>query len=179
MASVYSVSKSSKHLFSKDASEAIVLIKGEGVEGDAHRGATVKHRSRVKQNPAQPNLRQVHLIAMELIVSLQKRGFSVHPGAMGENITTSGIDLLALPRGTRLKVGAKAIIEVTGLRNPCDQLDNFQKGLKAAVLGRDDQGRRLLKAGIMGIVTNGGTVKVNDAIDVVIPPEPHQHLERV
>lgn len=179
MARVYSVSKCSDHVFSKFTSRAIELIKGEGVEGDAHRGVTVRHRSRVRQDPSQSNLRQVHLIPFELIENLRERGFNVHPGAMGENITTAGIDLLALPKGTILNVGAEAAIEVTGLRNPCDQLDDYQEGLKAAVLGRDDNGRILLQAGIMGIVANGGTVNVNDTISVDLPPEPHQRLERV
>lgn len=179
MGRVYSVSKCSDHVFSKFTSRTIVLIEGEGVEGDAHKGATVQHRSRVRRDPSQPNLRQVHLISYELIKSLRKRGFNVHPGAMGENITTAGIDLINLPKGTILNVGDEAAIEVTGLRNPCDQLDNYQKGLKAAVLGRDEQGRILLQAGIMGIVTNGGTVGVNDTITVDYPPEPYLALERV
>jgi MOSC domain-containing protein YiiM len=179
MGSVYSVSKCAKHEFSKMPTDVITLIKGEGVEGDAHRGTTVKHRSRVKVDPSQPNLRQVHLLPYELILELQHKGFNVHPSSMGENITTSGIDLLALPTGTILKVGPEAGIEVTGLRNPCAQLDNYQRGLTAAVLDRGHNGRLIRKAGIMAVVVDGGTVKVNDPIEVLLPPEPHQPLRRV
>ena len=179
MAIVHSVSKSSKHEFSKEPTNAILLIKGEGVDGDAHRGVTVKHRSRVRQDPTQPNLRQVHLIHLELIHELQAQGFRVDPAAMGENITTFGLDILALPTDTVLHMGAKAQIKITGLRNPCVQLDEYQTGLMSAVLDRDEDGRLIRKAGVMAIVLQGGLVRQGDAIKVQLPPEPHRPLERV
>ncbi len=179
MSIVYAVSKSDKHTFSKKPADAIFLIKGEGVEGDAHRGVTVKHRSRVEVDPTQPNLRQVHLIHNELINELQAKGFDVKPATMGENITTLGIDILALPRDTILQIGPEARLKVTGLRNPCNQLDHYQKGLTAAVLDRDEQGRLVRKAGIMAIVLQSGIVRKGDTIEVHLPLEPHHPLERV
>lgn len=179
MGSVLSVSKGENHEFSKQIMDSIDLIEGEGVEGDAHRGVTVQHQSRVKKDPTQPNLRQAHLIHYELIQELQGKGFYVSPGTMGENITTSGIHLLALPTGTVLKIGLTAIIEVTGLRNPCAQLDKYQKGLTAAVLDRDSSGNLIRKAGIMAVVVKGGRVNVGDRIKVILPPKPHKSLERV
>ncbi|WP_220446520.1 MOSC domain-containing protein [Paenibacillus piri] len=157
----------------------IRLLAGLGVEGDAHLGRTVKHRSRVAADPTQPNLRQVHLIHGELHDELREAGFIVSPGQMGENITTRGIDLLALPTGTRLYIGETAEVEITGLRNPCDQLDRLQPGLMAAVLGRDEQGQLIRKAGIMGIVIAGGDVKPGDPIRIGLPTEPYRPLERV
>ncbi len=179
MSKVVSVNKCETHDFSKRQVDAIFLIKGEGVEGDAHCGVTVKHRSRVKKDPTQPNLRQVHLIHYELIEDLQKQGFNVQPATMGENITTSGVDLLSLPRDTILNIGEEAKIRVTGLRNPCKQLDDYQQGLTAAVLDRDDQGNLVRKAGIMGIVINGGIVKKDDEIQIELPVPPHRPLECV
>lgn len=176
---VISVGKSSVHTFSKEAVDSILLIVGEGVEGDAHKGVTVKHRSRVKADPTQPNLRQVHLIHNELIQELQEKGFDVHPAAMGENITTSGVDLLSLPTDTILAIGSDVKLKVTGLRNPCAQLDNYQKGLTAAVLDRDEDGNIVRKAGIMSVVLKGGVVNVGDAIDVMLPAKPHRSLEPV
>lgn len=173
------VSSSPRHTFHKDNLPQIQLLAGLGVEGDAHCGATVKHRSRVAQNPDQPNLRQVHLIPSELFDELMSAGFTVAPGELGENITTCGVELLSLPVGARLAIGESAVVELTGLRNPCAQIDRFQKGLLAAVLGRDDQGQLVRKAGVMGIVLTGGTVRPGDAIHVTLPPEPHQPLERV
>lgn len=158
---------------------AIVLRQGEGVEGDAHAGVTVRHRSRVKVDPTQPNLRQVHLIHGELHDELQAAGFNVAEGTMGENITTRGIDLLGLPRGACLHIGPQAVVQVTGLRNPCSQLDHYQKGLTAAVLGRDAAGGLIRKAGVMGIVLAGGAVRAGDAIRVALPAPPHLPLERV
>ena len=178
MASVISVSLDRRHRFSKERAERIALITGEGVEGDAHRGVTVKHRSRVRVDPSQPNLRQVHLIHAELFAELATKGFAVAPGDIGENITTEGIDLLALPTGARLSIGG-AIIEVTGLRNPCIQLDRFQDGLMQAVLDRDADGRLIRKAGIMGIVIEGGQISIGDRIDVELPAAPHRPLEKV
>jgi MOSC domain-containing protein YiiM len=178
-ARVVSVSRDATHKFSKVICQSITLLAGLGVEGDAHMGVTVKHRSRVRRDPSQPNLRQVHLIHAELIDALQSQGFTVSVGAIGENITTRGIDLLALPRGTQLRIGASAIVEVTGLRNPCIQLNTFQPGLMAAVLGRDAQGNLIRKAGVMGIVLAGGVVSVNDPIRVTLPEGPLHPLEPV
>jgi MOSC domain-containing protein YiiM len=157
----------------------IRLLAGLGVEGDAHLGATVKHRSRVARDPSRPNLRQVHLIHAELHAELLAAGFAVSPGDMGENITTRGIDLLKLPAGTQLHIGSMAVIEVTGLRNPCAQLDHFQPGLMAAVLDRDEHGNLIRKAGVMGIVLAGGSVQPGDPIHIELPPEPHRPLEPV
>jgi len=154
-------------------------VRGQGVQGDAHAGETVKHRSRVKLDPTQPNLRQIHLLHEELFEELSAQGFPVGPGALGENITTNGINLLGLPRGTILKIGSDAIVEVTGLRNPCKQLDAYQQGLMAALRPRDEMGIEVLKAGIMGIVIHGGAVKSGDVIQVLIPSEPHEQLECV
>lgn len=176
---VIAVSRDAAHTFSKPAFGAIRLLAGLGVEGDAHAGVTVKHRSRVKVDPSQPNLRQVHLIHAELHDELRRAGFTVGPGSMGENVTTRGLDLLGLPTGARLHLGAKAVLEVTGLRNPCAQLDRFQPGLMAAVLGRDEHGRLIRKAGIMAIVLTGGEVRVGDPIVVELPAIPHRPLERV
>lgn len=176
---VVAVSRSATHTFSKPNYERIRLLSGLGVEGDSHLGRTVKHRSRVAVDPSQPNLRQVHLIHAELHDELQAAGFVVSAGQMGENITTRGIDLLGLPRGTRLRLGKSAIVELTGLRNPCKQLNQFQPGLMAAVLGRDEQGHLVRKAGVMSIVIASGEVCPGDAVQIELPPEPHQPLERV
>lgn len=176
---VEAVSISPSHTFHKVNHPVITLLQGLGVEGDAHNGTTVKHRSRVAADPAQPNLRQVHLIHRELFEELEAKGFRVHPGQMGENITTSGIPLLELPRGTKLHLGSSAVVEVTGLRNPCRQLDDFQPGLLNAVLDRDAEGHLIRKAGIMGIVLEGGEVRPSDGIRVELPEPPHQKLERV
>ncbi len=176
---VTAVSRSGSHTFSKPIQKSIRLLSGLGVKGDAHLGETVKHRSRVARDPAQPNLRQVHLIHAELHDELRTAGMPVSAGEMGENITTRGIDLLALPTGTRLHIGSAAVVEVTGLRNPCVQLDRFQPGLMAAVLGRDENGNLIRKAGIMGIVLRGGKIRPGDPIHVEPPPEPHRPLEPV
>jgi len=176
---VTAVSRSPGHTFSKGVEQGIRLLAGLGVEGDAHLGVTVKHRSRVARDPTQPNLRQVHLIHGELHDELRASGFEVSPGDMGENVTTRGIDLLGLPTGARLRLGETALVEVTGLRNPCAQLDGFQQGLTAAVLDRDDEGRLIRKAGVMGIVLADGTVRPGDRIEVELPPPPHRPLEPV
>ncbi len=178
-ASVIAVSQSTVHEFSKQVQESVRLVAGLGVEGDSHSGKTVQHRSRVARDPTQPNLRQVHLIHAELHDELQAAGFCISPGDMGENITTRGVDLLGLPTGTRLHLGASAVVEVTGLRNPCPQLDAFQPGLTAAVLDHDADGNLIRKAGLMGIVLTGGEVRPNDLIQVELPPEPHQPLRPV
>ena len=176
---VVAVSRSAAHTFSKPVQERIQLLAGLGVEGDAHMGETVKHRSRAARDPDLPNRRQVHLIHAELHEELRAAGFEVSAGQMGENITTRGIDLLGLPTGARLHIGDTAVVEVTGLRNPCKQLDDFQQGLMAAVLDRDEQGQLIRKAGVMGIVVSGGEVKPGDPIVLELPPGPHQPLEVV
>ena len=176
---IEAVSRSDAHTFGKTSQDAIRLLAGLGVEGDAHLGVTVKHRSRVARDPTQPNLRQVHLIHAELHDELAAAGFVVRPGEIGENVTTRGIDLLALPAGTRLHLGGAAVVEVTGLRNPCAQIDRFQPGLLAAVLDRDEQGGLVRKAGVMGIVLAGGDVRPGDPVRVELPPEPHRPLEPV
>lgn len=176
---VEAVHKSAEHTLRKPDQPGIRLLVGLGVEGDAHMGVTVKHRSRVARDPHQPNLRQVHLIHAELHDELRAGGFRVQAGEMGENITTRGVDLLGLPTGTRLHLGAEAVVEITGLRNPCAQLDGLQPGLMAAVLDRDAQGQLVRKAGVMGVVLVGGEVRPTDAIRVELPPQPHQPLEPV
>lgn len=178
-ATVTAVSAGATHSFSKENRESVRLLAGLGVEGDAHLGVTVQHRSRVAADPTQPNLRQVHLIHAELLGELRARGLDVSAGQMGENVTTRGVDLLGLPRGTRLRLGSTAVVEVTGLRNPCAQLDAFRPGLLAAVLDRDDRGRLVRRAGIMAVVVEGGEVRPGDPVHVELPPEPHQALDRV
>lgn len=176
---VLAVCSSSTHSFSKTPREYIRLMAGLGVEGDAHSGATVKHRSRVRADPSQPNLRQVHLLHCELFTELHELGFSLQPGDIGENITTSDVPLLSLPRGTELHIGEAAIIELTGLRNPCTQLDDFQAGLMNAVLSRDSSGKLIRKSGVMGIVLVGGVIQPGDSIQIHYPAKPHEGLERV
>jgi MOSC domain-containing protein YiiM len=176
---VLAVCRSGRHSFSKPTALQIRLIGGLGVEGDAHAGATVKHRSRVARDPAQPNLRQVHLIHAELFDELAAAGFRVGPGDVGENVTTRGVDLLALSAGARLRLGDAAVVEVTGLRNPCYQLDDFQSGLMQAVLGRDAAGEPVRKCGVMAIVVAGGVVLPGDPIAVALPQPPHRKLRVV
>lgn len=178
MGRVVAVSLNIKHSFSKFNREKIELIEGIGVRGDAHAGEKVQHRSRVAKNPNQPNLRQVHLIHAELYDELKQR-FELQPGQMGENITTREIDLLGLPTNTRLHIGKQAVVEITGLRNPCSQLDNFKRGLMAAVLDKDANGNLIRKAGIMGIVATAGEVLIGDTIRIELPPQPYKSLERV
>lgn len=178
-AKVIAVSRSATHTMSKANVDCIVLTAGLGVEGDAHQGTTVKHRSRVARDPSQPNLRQVHLIHAELHDELAEAGFHVTPGQMGENVTTRGIDLLSLPTGARLRLGPEALVEVTGLRNPCRQLEGIHKGLMAAVLDRDENGELVRKAGVMGVVLLGGEVRPGDEIIVELPDGPHEPLRPV
>lgn len=173
---VIGVSLARGHHFSKQPAFEIRLLTGLGVAGDAHMGETVKHRSRVAKDPTQPNLRQVHLMQAELFDELAMRGLTVRPGDMGENITTRGIDLLGLPEATRLHVGAKAIVEITGLRNPCVQIDRFQKGLMQAVLDRDTDGNLIRKAGVMAVVIRGGDIQVGDPIAIHLPEGPARPL---
>ena len=176
---VTAVSSSGTHTMKKPNQQAVRLLTGLGIEGDAHLGVTVKHRSRVAQDPTQPNLRQVHLIHSELHDELHGSGFTVQPGQMGENVTTRGVDLLGLPTGTRLRLGQTAVVEVTGLRNPCGQLDKVEKGLLAATLDKDADGNVIRKAGIMGIVLADGEVRPVDRIEVELPAEPHSPLKPV
>jgi MOSC domain-containing protein YiiM len=176
---VAGVHRSATHTMAKACAATVRLLAGLGVEGDAHNGTTVKHRSRVRRDPTQPNLRQVHLIGTELHDELRAAGFDVAPGQMGENITTRGLDLLALPTGTRLLLGETALVEVTGLRNPCLQLDGIAPGLMQAVLTRDAHGALVRRAGVMGIVLDGGDVRPGDEITVTLPPLPHLPLSPV
>ncbi|MDQ1397948.1 MAG: hypothetical protein QOG64_3207 [Acidimicrobiaceae bacterium] len=176
---VVAVSRSPGHTFSKANVDVIRLLAGLGVEGDAHQGQTVKHRSRVRRDPSQPNLRQVHLIHAELHDELGPAGFHVTPGDMGENVTTRGVPLLDLPTGTRLLLGSDAVVEITGLRNPCIQLDGFQPGLMEATRERLADGGLIRKAGVMAVVLVGGDVRAGDAITVELPGLPHQPLQPV
>lgn len=176
---VIAVAKDSGHNFSKQIVPCIEIVAGLGVEGDAHKGVKVKHRSRVKAKPDQPNLRQVHLIQSELFAEVGEKGFDVGPADLGENITTVGVDLLGLPRGATLRIGASVRLEVTGLRNPCAQIDSFQMGLLHAVLEKRPNGELVRKSGIMTIVVKGGPVRPGDEITVELPEPPYLPLERV
>jgi MOSC domain-containing protein YiiM len=176
---VIAVSLKARHGVNKANKPIVRLLEGQGVEGDAHCGPTVKHRSRWRRDPTQPNIRQVHLLHTELHEELAAKGFPVTPGLMGENITTRGVDLLALPRGAILRLGAEAVVEVTGLRNPCYQLDQLQPGLMAACLEKTAQGELIRKAGVMSVVLAGGEVRAGDAIVVELPAEPHEALKPV
>lgn len=176
---VAAVSSNGTYSFTKPNRESITLLAGIGVEGDVHAGETVKHRFRMEKDASQPNLRQVHLIHEELFEEVREAGFEVGAGELGENVTTRGIDLLGLPFGARLHLGAQAVVEVTGLRNPCAQIDNFQKGLMKQVVGRDESGVVRFKSGIMSVVLEGGVVRPGDAIKVELPDGPHVPLEIV
>jgi len=178
-AKVLSVSKSSSHTFNKYNTDSINLIEDLGVEGDAHSGKTVKHRSRVAKDPSQPNLRQVHLIHTELFEELSEKGFKVAPGQMGENITTKGIDLLSIPTNTILFIGQHAKIKITGLRNPCHQINSIQEGLMNAVIDKDEDGNLIRKSGVMGVVLNGGKISPNDKINISFPHKPYIPLVKV
>ncbi|MDA1256844.1 MAG: MOSC domain-containing protein [Chloroflexi bacterium] len=176
---VEAVSVSATHTMTKPNQPSVRLIVGRGVEGDAHMGVTVKHRSRVRRDPTEPNLRQVHLIHGELVDELREAGINVKAGEMGENVMTRGVDLLSLPLGTRLHLGDEAVVEVTGLRNPCAQLDGIQPGLMAAVIGKDRDGQPVFKAGVMSIVLSGGDVRPGDGIRVELPAGVHKELQAV
>lgn len=176
---VTAVAADGRHRFGKPCRDAIRLIAGLGVAGDAHLGATVQHRSRMARDPAQPNLRQVHLIHAELFDELAGRGFAVGPGELGENITTCGIALLDLPENAVLRIGGEAVVKVTGLRNPCVQIDRFQPGLMAATLDRAADGSLIRKAGVMAIVLQGGMVRPGDAVRVVLPPGERRPLQPI
>lgn len=176
---VRAVSTSARHRFSKQPQKVVELVAGLGVEGDAHSGATVQHRSAKRWRPHLPNLRQVHLLDAALLDELRAAGYAVGPGDLGENVLTTGVALLDLPKAAHLHLGEHAVVQVTGLRNPCVQLDRFADGLMAAVLDRDDDGALGRKAGIMGVVVAGGAVRPGDAVRVMLPAEPHASLRRV
>ena len=176
---VAAVCRSPGHTLTKPIADSIRLLQGLGVDGDAHQGATVKHLSRLLRFGTTPNLRQVHLIHAELFDELRAAGFAVWAGLMGENITTRGVDLLRLPTGARLHLGAAAVVEVTGLRNPCRQLNKLAPGLMKATLAYDEDGNLVRKAGIMGIVLAGGEVREGDAVEIELPPEPYRPLRPV
>jgi MOSC domain-containing protein YiiM len=177
--SVAAVSSSGTYSFTKPNRDSVTLLAGLGVEGDVHAGETVKHRFRMKKDASQPNLRQVHLIHEELFEEVREAGFEVGAGELGENVTTRGIDLLGLPTGTLLRFGDEAVVEVTGLRNPCAQIDGFQKGLMKQVVGRDEDGTVRFRAGIMSVVVTGGVVRPGDPVEVELPDGPHLPLEIV
>jgi MOSC domain-containing protein YiiM len=178
-ARVVAVCRDDEHRFSKIPVDEIVLLPGLGVQGDAHLGLTVQHRSRVAADPTQPNLRQVHLIHAELFTEVAEHGFEVDAGQLGENVTTRGLDLLALPRGTLLHLGDEAVVELTGLRNPCRQINTFQSGLLKQVLTKNSAGELVRKSGVMSVVAAGGTVRPGDLVVVELPRAPHQPLEQV
>lgn len=179
MGTVVAVHVSPEHRFSKVAVEAVELVAGVGVAGDAHAGPVVRHRSRVRADPSQPNLRQVHLLPLEVLDALAAAGHEVAPGALGENVTTEGVDLHALGVGAVLALGGDALVALTGLRNPCGQIEGFRSGLLDQVRTRDADGRLVRRAGVMGVVVRGGTVRTGDGIEVAVPPGPHHPLERV
>jgi MOSC domain-containing protein YiiM len=178
MAHVAALHRSADHTFSKETAESIELVAGLGVRGDAHMGARVKHRSRVKLDPTQPNLRQVHLIASETLTEANDAGFEVAPGDLGENITTVGLDLIRLPVGTTLRIG-DALLALTGLRNPCVQIDAFAEGLQGQMLGRDADGTLVRKTGVMSVVLRGGTVSTGDEILVGVPAGEPIPMEKI
>ena len=174
-----SVNVSAVHRFSKTPQPSIRLLEGLGVQGDAHSGTTVAHRSRVRKDPDQPNLRQVHLLHTELFDDVARHGHRLLPGDMGENVTTTGVDLLALPRDTVLRLGDEAEVLLTGLRNPCFQIHNFSRGLLKHMFDRDAEDRVVRKAGVMAVVRRSGLVRAGDTVSVVLPPSPQHPLLRV
>lgn len=176
---VDAVSVSARHTFSKANAFEARLVEGVGVEGDAHAGTTVQHVFDARRDPTRPNLRQVHLIHAELLDELAVQGFDVKPGDLGENLTTRGVRLLDLPTGTRLHVGDEAVLEVTGLRKPCVQIERFRTGLLKAVVDRDAAGAVVHKAGVMSVVLAGGVVRPGDAVAVELPALPHEPLRTV
>lgn len=176
---VVAVARDSEHRFSKEIVEEIEIVAGLGVRGDAHSGATVKHRSRVKTDPTQPNLRQVHLIHRELFDEVAQNGFKLGPADLGENITTEGIDLLSLPRGAILEIGENVQLELTGLRNPCAQIEAFQPGLLQEVVDKGEDGTLIRKSGVMTVALTGGRIRAGDTIRVSMPQPPFLKLERV
>ncbi len=176
---VMNLSLSPVHGFSKESVEKVNCLRGEGIEGDAHCGVTVKHRSRVATDPSQPNLRQVHLIQSELLAELNEKGFEVSPGMLGENITTAGADLLSLPRDCLLQFDGGVTLRITGLRNPCAQIEAFRSGLLKEVVGKDAFGNIVRKAGVMAVVEKGGAIVRGETFEIALPKGPHVPLERV
>lgn len=172
---VVAVACDSKHNIIKPVQAHITLIAGWGVEGDAHAGETIQHRYDKRRNPTAPNLRQIHLMHAELFDHMADQGMTVRPGQMGENITTRDIDILSLPQGTRLKLG-NAVIELTGLRNPCKYLNTIAPGLMKACLAKHKDGTPFPQSGVMGMIIAGGIVKAGDAIEIVLPEKPHHRL---
>ena len=178
-ASVVAVSKDGQHRFSKTPCAQILLLEGIGIQGDAHAGITVQHLHRMAKDPGQPNLRQVHLLPSEFFDEARGEGYELGPGDLGENVLTEGLDLAGLSLDTLLHIGSGAVVRVTGLRNPCVQINRFRKGLLKVASGRDENRKVVLKAGIMGIVTTGGIIRPGDGIDVEPPAPPHHALECV
>ena len=176
---VIAVSRDDVHRFSKPVVDEVTLVEGWGIEGDAHAGTTVQHRSRVARDPSQPNLRQVHLLHAEVFDEVADAGYHLEPGQMGENVTTRGVDLLGLPTGTVLHLGDEACVRVTGLRNPCQQINGFEPGLLREVLGRDEDGAVVRKGGVMSVVVTGGVVRTGDRIRVELPIGEQQALQPV
>jgi MOSC domain-containing protein YiiM len=176
---VIAVCSSPRHDFSKQPQTSIRLLAGQGVEGDAHCGETVQHLYLKRRNPLAPNRMQVHLLQSELFEELSLTGFLVHPGQLGENITTQGIDLLTLPQGTRLRLGDEAVVELTGLRTPCKKIDDFQPGLLKQVIERATAERLLAKAGVMAVVVVSGWVRPDEQIEISLPPAPHVALTMI
>lgn len=176
---VIAVSRDDVHRFSKPVVDEVRLVEGWGIEGDAHAGTTVQHRSRVARDPSQPNLRQVHLLHAEVFDEVAEAGFRVEPGQMGENVTTRGVDLLGLPTGTLLHLGDEACVRVTGLRNPCQQINGFEPGLLREVLGRDEDGAVVRKGGVMSVVVTGGVVRTGDRVWIELPTGEQQALQPV
>jgi len=178
-ASVVAVSKDGHHRFSKKPCAQIILLEGIGIQGDAHAGVTVQHLHRRARHPAEPNLRQVHLLPREFFDEAREEGYELAPGDLGENVLTQGLDLAGLSPDTLLHIGAGAVVRVTGLRNPCVQIDRFRKGLLKVTSGRDENGQAVRKAGIMRVVTTGGVIRAGDRTDVEPPVPPHRTLECV
>ena len=174
---VVAVSRAPRHGFAKQVQPSIRLLKGEGVEGDAHRGTTVQHLYQVRRDATQPNLCQVHLFALEKLEKMAEAGYALGPGEMGENVLTCGVNLLQLPRNTRVRLGAEAVVEITGLRTPCSQIDGYRAGLQKLLWGpRDAKGRRERQAGVMAVVVTSGEVFPGDRLVAELPPEPHLRL---
>jgi MOSC domain-containing protein YiiM len=178
-ASVVAVSKDGQHRFSKKPCEQITLLEGLGVQGDAHAGVTIQHLHRVAKDPTQANLRQVHLLPREFFNEALEEGYQLGPGDLGENVLTQGLDLVGLSQDTLLHIGQQAVVRVTGLRDPCVQIDRFRKGLLKVALGRDEDGQAVRKAGIMAVVATGGIIHPGDKIEVELPAPPHHALKCV
>jgi MOSC domain-containing protein YiiM len=175
---VIAVAAAATHQLSKPIVDEIRLVKDLGVEGDAHLGATTQHQMQARSDSTRPNLRQVHLLQSELFSELAQKGHVVGPATLGENITTAGVDLISLPRGTLLllRIGSDAVLQLTGLRNPCGQLDAFQPGLARAMLGKDEGGELIRKARVMSVVISGGTIRTGDEIAIELPLQPFEKL---